>query len=136
METIALVLCCARCFDATFHFQNAVEEYVYDLRSKLYEELEVFVAEEERTQLSRELEETENWLYEDGEDCQKQVYVDKLDYLKVSFFIFLLFFLLLLLLFNFELFEMRDIRSKKVSCVNFSPFSSQLAIPIMFFHIC
>ncbi|XP_018022055.1 97 kDa heat shock protein isoform X2 [Hyalella azteca] len=62
--------------------KNAVEEYVYDLRSKLFEELEAFVAEEDRTALSRNLEETENWLYEDGEDCQKQVYVDKLDELK------------------------------------------------------
>lgn len=30
------------------------------------------------------LEDTENWLYEDGEDQPKQVYVDKLAELKVS----------------------------------------------------
>ena len=74
-------------FVTVFHYlppQNAVEEYVYDLRSRLCEELEKFVAEEERSSLSNELEDTENWLYEDGEDCQKQVYVDKLDSLKVS----------------------------------------------------
>lgn len=29
------------------------------------------------------LEDTENWLYEDGEDQQKQVYVDRLASLKV-----------------------------------------------------
>ena len=61
-----------------------MEEYVYDLRSKLCEELEQYVAEDERTSLSSALEDTENWLYEDGEDCQKQVYVTKLDELKVS----------------------------------------------------
>lgn len=30
------------------------------------------------------LEDTENWLYEEGEDQPKQVYVDKLEELKVS----------------------------------------------------
>lgn len=30
------------------------------------------------------LEDTENWLYEEGEDQDKQVYVDKLEDLKVS----------------------------------------------------
>ena len=29
------------------------------------------------------LEDTENWLYEEGEDQPKQIYVDKLDELKV-----------------------------------------------------
>ena len=29
------------------------------------------------------LEDTENWLYEEGEDQPKQIYVDKLDALKV-----------------------------------------------------
>lgn len=31
------------------------------------------------------LEETENWLYEDGEDQPKQVYEEKLNALKVCF---------------------------------------------------
>lgn len=31
------------------------------------------------------LEDTENWLYEDGEDQPKQVYMDKLQELKVRF---------------------------------------------------
>jgi len=62
--------------------KNAVEEYVYDLRSRLYEELEQFITESDREKLSRLLEDTENWLYEDGEDCQKGVYADKLTELK------------------------------------------------------
>lgn len=33
---------------------------------------------------SVKLEDTENWLYEDGEDQQKQVYIDKLAELKVT----------------------------------------------------
>ena len=32
---------------------------------------------------SLKLEDTENWLYEDGEDQRKQIYVDKLADLKV-----------------------------------------------------
>lgn len=33
--------------------------------------------------MSLKLEDTENWLYEDGEDQPKQVYIDKLAELKV-----------------------------------------------------
>lgn len=33
------------------------------------------------------LEDTENWLYEDGEDCSRKVYIDKLAELNVSFLI-------------------------------------------------
>ena len=61
------------------------QEYVYDLRSKLYEELEKYVAEKDRTELSKELNDTENWLYEEGDDCIKQVYLDRLDLLKVRY---------------------------------------------------
>ena len=38
---------------------------------------------QERDSFSIKLEDTENWLYEDGEDQQKQVYIDKLAELKV-----------------------------------------------------
>jgi len=58
--------------------KNAVEEYVYDLRAKLSEELAEYVTEEAREALMRGLTETEDWLYEEGEDCAKQVYCDKL----------------------------------------------------------
>lgn len=44
--------------------------------------------------MSLKLEDTENWLYEDGEDQPKQVYIDKLAELKViialiSFYFFI-----------------------------------------------
>lgn len=38
---------------------------------------------QDRDALSLKLEDTENWLYEDGEDQPKQVYIDKLTELKV-----------------------------------------------------
>ncbi|XP_062393009.1 heat shock 70 kDa protein 4-like [Sardina pilchardus] len=62
--------------------KNFVEEYVYEMRDKLHGLLEKFVTEEERDSFSLKLEDTENWLYEDGEDQQKQVYIDKLAELK------------------------------------------------------
>ncbi|KAL4659746.1 heat shock 70 kDa protein 4-like [Arapaima gigas] len=63
--------------------KNCVEEYVYEMRDKLHGSLEKFVSDEERDAFSLKLEDTENWLYEDGEDQQKQVYIDKLSELKV-----------------------------------------------------
>uniref|UniRef100_A0A8C2Y959 Heat shock 70 kDa protein 4L n=1 Tax=Coturnix japonica TaxID=93934 RepID=A0A8C2Y959_COTJA len=58
--------------------KNAVEEYVYDFRDKLCGVFEKFITEE----LTLMLEDTENWLYEDGEDQPKQVYMDKLQELR------------------------------------------------------
>ncbi|XP_061542586.1 heat shock 70 kDa protein 4b [Phycodurus eques] len=62
--------------------KNYVEEYVYDMRDKLHGMLEKFVGKAERDALSLKLEDTENWLYEDGEDQPKQVYIDRLADLK------------------------------------------------------
>ncbi|KAM4625634.1 heat shock 70 kDa protein 4L [Polymixia lowei] len=62
--------------------KNAVEEYVYDLRDKLCGIYEKYITEEDSSRLTLMLEDTENWLYEEGEDQPKQVYVDKLDALK------------------------------------------------------
>uniref|UniRef100_A0A8B9KRF3 Heat shock protein family A (Hsp70) member 4 n=1 Tax=Astyanax mexicanus TaxID=7994 RepID=A0A8B9KRF3_ASTMX len=61
--------------------KNGVEEYVYEMRDKLHGVLEKFVSEEVDA-FSLKLEDTENWLYEEGEDQQKQVYIDKLTELK------------------------------------------------------
>jgi len=62
--------------------KNAVEEYVYDMRDKLYTKLEKFVSESDKDVYLSELSKTENWLYDEGENCQKQVYIDKLVELK------------------------------------------------------
>lgn len=63
--------------------KNAVEEYVYDLRDKLCGIYEKFVNEDDSNRLTLLLEETENWLYEEGEDQPKQVYEEKLAALKM-----------------------------------------------------
>lgn len=70
--------------------RNALEEYVYDLRSKISDEdqLATFINEEERETLCNTLDETENWLYEEGEDCQRQIYSDRLARLRVVIFFY------------------------------------------------
>lgn len=66
--------------------RNALEEYVYDLRSKLGDDTQLapFVLQQDRSSLSQLLDETENWLYEEGEECLRNVYCDKLAHLRVS----------------------------------------------------
>lgn len=66
--------------------RNAFEEYVYELRNKVSseDELGAFILENDRDALVKQLDDMENWLYEDGEDCQKQIYIDKLAELKAK----------------------------------------------------
>ncbi|XP_064501556.1 heat shock protein 105 kDa isoform X1 [Pseudopipra pipra] len=62
--------------------KNAVEEYVYEFRDKLSGPYEKFVCEKDLQGFSALLTETEGWLYEEGEDEAKQVYIEKLEDLK------------------------------------------------------
>jgi heat shock protein 4 len=71
-----------RVMEETKEKKNAVEAYVYDMRNKLYDKLQEYVTEHEREELSAKLQQTEDWLYEDGEDETKSVYVAKLGELK------------------------------------------------------
>lgn len=49
---------------------------------QLYEKLQNYVTEHEREEMSAKLQQTEDWLYEDGEDEIKSVYISKLAELK------------------------------------------------------
>ncbi|XP_069812342.1 heat shock protein 105 kDa-like [Dendropsophus ebraccatus] len=62
--------------------KNAVEEYVYEYRDKLSGPYGKFINQEDLSSFSELLTETEYWLYEDGEDQPRQVYIEKLDELK------------------------------------------------------
>ncbi|KAG1660796.1 Heat shock protein [Nymphon striatum] len=62
--------------------KNTVEEYVYEMRNKLSEDYSEFIESSEKDTFCNKLEVTENWLYEEGEDEAKQVYLDKLAELK------------------------------------------------------
>ncbi|GAA0155438.1 Hsp70 family chaperone [Lithospermum erythrorhizon] len=71
-----------RVMEETKDKKNAVESYVYDMRNKLYDKYQDFVTESDREQFIAMLQEVEDWLYEDGEDETKGVYIAKLEELK------------------------------------------------------
>lgn len=71
-----------RVMEETKDRKNAVEAYVYDMRNKLCDKYQDFVTDSERELFTSKLQETEDWLYEDGEDETKGVYVAKLEELK------------------------------------------------------
>lgn len=72
----------ARIQQDTNDAKNALEAYIYGLRNKLCDALSAYVREEAKAGILEKLEATENWLYEDGEDETKGVYVAKLEEMK------------------------------------------------------
>lgn len=71
-----------RVMEETKEKKNAVEAYVYDMRNKLYDKYTDFVMSEYKEGFIAKLQEVEDWLYEDGEDETKGVYIAKLEELK------------------------------------------------------
>ncbi|XP_057969054.1 heat shock 70 kDa protein 15-like [Malania oleifera] len=71
-----------RVMEETKDKKNAVEAYVYDMRNKLHDKYQDFVTPSEREGFASKLQEVEDWLYEDGEDETKGVYIAKLEELK------------------------------------------------------
>ncbi|KAI1475596.1 heat shock protein Hsp88 [Daldinia eschscholtzii] len=59
--------------------KNELETYIYDLRNKLDDQYADFASEEEKDKLRAKLTESEDWLYEEGEDATKAVYIAKMD---------------------------------------------------------
>lgn len=70
--------------------RNALEEYIYDLRGKLGDEelLYNFVQPDHRDKLVASLDSLENWLYDEGEEQNRQV-------LKLDLIFFICFLLIL-----------------------------------------
>lgn len=62
--------------------KNALEEYVYDMRAKISDYLSSYISDQDRDVYARLLEDTENWLYDEGEDQTRQVYAERLNELK------------------------------------------------------
>ncbi|KAL5293096.1 HSPA4L family protein [Megaselia abdita] len=60
--------------------KNTLEEFVYEMRDKLQEDgpLSRYITENDRSSICSQLNDLENWLYEDGEDCDRETYVNKL----------------------------------------------------------
>ncbi|XP_014522749.1 heat shock 70 kDa protein 16 [Vigna radiata var. radiata] len=71
-----------RIIEQTKEKKNSLESYVYDMRSKLFHTYRSFASEQERDDISRSLQETEEWLYEDGVDETEHAYSSKLEDLK------------------------------------------------------
>ncbi|MQM15388.1 hypothetical protein Taro_048331 [Colocasia esculenta] len=71
-----------RVMEETKDKKNAVEAYVYDMRNKLHDKYQDFVTASEKEEFIAKLQEVEDWLYEDGEDETKGVYIAKLEELK------------------------------------------------------
>ncbi|GMY36901.1 heat shock 70 kDa protein 16-like [Fagus crenata] len=62
--------------------KNALESYVYDIRDKILNQYHGFSTESEREGISYNLQETEDWLYDDGVDESVDAYTEKLEYIK------------------------------------------------------
>lgn len=62
--------------------RNSLESYIYETRNKLFSTYERFSSKNERDEISRTLKETEEWLYDDGDDETVHAYSAKLEDLK------------------------------------------------------
>ncbi|KAI9335190.1 heat shock protein 70 family [Zopfochytrium polystomum] len=62
--------------------RNQLEEYVYYARGQLEMAWSEFITDADRATFNKELDAMEDWLYGEGEDAAKGVYVEKLDELK------------------------------------------------------
>ncbi|KAI3863170.1 hypothetical protein MKW98_015628 [Papaver atlanticum] len=71
-----------RIMEQTKDRKNALESYVYDTRNKLFNTYRSFATDSEREGISTNLQQTEEWLYEDGDDESERVYTGKLEDLK------------------------------------------------------
>ncbi|RAO66049.1 uncharacterized protein BHQ10_002061 [Talaromyces amestolkiae] len=59
--------------------KNELESYIYELRDKVETTYAEFSSEEEKEKLRAKLTEAEDWLYEEGEDTTKAIYVSKME---------------------------------------------------------
>ncbi|KAL9136139.1 MAG: hypothetical protein Q9175_002655 [Cornicularia normoerica] len=59
--------------------KNELESYIYELRSKIDDQYSEFASDEEKSRLKEKLEQSEDWLYDEGEDATRGVYVAKMD---------------------------------------------------------
>ncbi|KAL8866249.1 MAG: hypothetical protein Q9174_006412 [Haloplaca sp. 1 TL-2023] len=59
--------------------KNELESYIYELRGKIDDQYSEFASEEEKAKLKEKLEQSEDWLYDEGEDATRGIYVAKMD---------------------------------------------------------
>ncbi|KAH6660392.1 heat shock protein Hsp88 [Truncatella angustata] len=59
--------------------KNELEAYIYDMRNKIDDQFADLASDDEKDKIRSKLTESEDWLYEDGEDASKAVYIAKMD---------------------------------------------------------
>ncbi|CZR62415.1 probable heat shock protein Hsp88 [Phialocephala subalpina] len=59
--------------------KNELETYIYEMRNKIDDQYSEFASEDEKAKLKAKLEASEDWLYDEGEDATKAVYIAKMD---------------------------------------------------------
>lgn len=59
--------------------KNELESFIYELREKVDGIYDEFSSEEEKEKIRAKCTDTEDWLYEDGEDATKAVYIAKIE---------------------------------------------------------
>ncbi|KAG7288023.1 Heat shock protein hsp88 [Staphylotrichum longicolle] len=59
--------------------KNELETYIYELRNKLDDQYAEFASEEEKDKIREKLTASEDWLYDEGDDATKAVYIAKMD---------------------------------------------------------
>lgn len=62
--------------------KNALEEYIYENRTKIDDLYAPFASEDEKAKIKKLLDEAEDWLYSEGEDTTKAVYINKMESLR------------------------------------------------------
>lgn len=73
-----------RVMEETKERKNALEAYVLAMRSRLNEALAPYCDDATKASFNKALQEAEDWLYDEGEDETKSVYVKRLDALKAQ----------------------------------------------------
>ncbi|KAF7872332.1 hypothetical protein EAF04_003255 [Stromatinia cepivora] len=63
--------------------KNELETYIYEMRNKIDDQYAEFASDEEKEKLKAKLEGAEDWLYDEGEDATKAVYVAKMDEIRM-----------------------------------------------------
>ncbi|XP_023742916.1 heat shock 70 kDa protein 16 [Lactuca sativa] len=62
--------------------RNTLESFIYDTRSKLFSSFRSLATDSEVEIISKRLQKTLEWLYEEGDDESEQVYIRKLEHLE------------------------------------------------------
>ena len=62
--------------------KNELESFIYEMRGKIDDQYSEFASDEEKAKLKEKLEQSEDWLYDEGEDASKNVYIAKIDEIK------------------------------------------------------